>query len=53
MKTVGVAVAERVMGKGPGRTRALAASVATGMAAAAAMYRLLRSHPADSGSDSD
>lgn len=43
LRTVRTAVAERVVGDGPGRTRALAAAVVTGVAAAAATYRLLRS----------
>jgi hypothetical protein len=48
LRTVGTAAAERVVGDGPGRTRAFAAAVVTGVVAAAATYRLLRSN-ADSG----
>ena len=43
LRTVGTAFAERITGQGPGRTRALAAAIVTGVAAGAATYKLLRS----------
>ena len=43
-KTFGTAVAERITGEGPGRTRAAVASVIAGVAAGVATYRLLRSN---------
>jgi hypothetical protein len=49
LRTVGTAFAERVVGDGPSRPRALAAAIVTGVAAAAATYRLLRG----SGGDDD
>ena len=46
LKTFGTAVMERLTGEGPGRGRALVASVIAGVAAGAATYRLLRSSAA-------
>ena len=46
--TVASAIEERISGSGPGRTRAFAAAIVIGFAAAAAAYKLLRSgddHP--------
>jgi hypothetical protein len=43
IRTVGKAAAQRVMGFGPGRVRALAAATVTGTATAVVTYRLLRS----------
>ncbi len=43
IRTFGTAVAERVAGQQPGRTRALTAAVVAGAATAAVTYRLLRS----------
>jgi hypothetical protein len=44
IKTFGTAVMERITGDGPGRTRAVAASVIAGVAAGGVTYRLLRSN---------
>jgi hypothetical protein len=43
LRTVGKAASERILGEGPGRTRASAAAVLTGTATAALTYKLLRS----------
>lgn len=43
-KTFGTAVMERIAGDGPGRTRAMAASVIAGVAVGGVTYRLLRSN---------
>ena len=44
IKTFSTAVMERITGEGPGRARAVAASVIAGVAAGGATYRLLRSN---------
>lgn len=41
--TVGKAASQKLKGEGPGRMRALAAAITTGIATAALTYRLLRS----------
>jgi hypothetical protein len=41
-RTVGTVVAERAVGEGPGRARALGAAMVAGVATAALTYRLLR-----------
>jgi hypothetical protein len=46
LKTFGTAVMERITGDGPGRTRAVAASVIAGVAVGGVTYRLLRSNAA-------
>jgi len=43
MRAVGKAAAERALGLGPGRGRALVAAMVTGTATAVLTYRLLRS----------
>jgi len=45
IRTVGKAATERIMGLGPGRTRAFVAAPVTGAATAVATYKLLRSAP--------
>lgn len=47
LKTFGTAVIERIAGEGPGRTRAVAASLIAGVAVGGMTYRLLRSSSAD------
>jgi hypothetical protein len=42
VRTVGKAAAQRMMGVGPGRMRALAAATVTGTATAVLTYRVLR-----------
>jgi hypothetical protein len=42
LKTFSTAVMERITGEGPGRARAVAASVIAGVAAGGVTYRLLR-----------
>jgi hypothetical protein len=42
VRTVGKAAAQRMMGFGPGRMRALAAATVTGTATAVLTYRVLR-----------
>lgn len=44
IRTVRTAVMERISGEGPGRTRAVAASLIAGVAAGGMTYRLLRSN---------
>jgi hypothetical protein len=43
VRTIGKAIGERARGVGPGRVRAFAAAVVTGMATAVLTYRVLRS----------
>ena len=44
VKPFSKAVTERITGEGPGRIRAMAASLVAGVAAGGLTYRLLRSH---------
>ena len=44
IRTVGKAAAERVAGPGPGRARAVAAAMITGVATAALTYHALRAN---------
>jgi hypothetical protein len=52
-EVVAPAVVERVRGRQPSRVRSLVAAGAVGMAAAVITYRVLRSAPADDGTDTE